>query len=123
MARPTVMTPAVIAKLEEAFKYGATDQEACMYVDIAEATLYKYQDSHPEFTERKAQLKQLPVFTARKSVVDELPKDPELSMKFLERKKKDEFSLRQELTGADGKELPAPILGGVSKKEGRKEES
>lgn len=110
MARPTVMTEDVLAKLVEAFKYGASDAEACAYADIAEATLYKYQEKHPEFTEYKAQLKSLPVFTAKKSVVDRLPKDPELALKYLERKAKGEFSLRSELTGKDGKDLPTPII-------------
>lgn len=90
------MTYEVLEKLEEAFKYGSTDEEACAYADIAESTLYKYQEKNPEFTERKAQLKELPIFTARKSVVDRLSKNPELALKYLERKKKDEFSLRTE---------------------------
>lgn len=47
---------------------------------------------------------------ARKSVVQGLPKDRDLALKFLERKKKDEFSLRQEMTGKDGKDLPTPII-------------
>lgn len=33
----------------------------------------------------------------------------------LSRLKKDKFSERQELTGRDGKDLPAPIFGGLSK--------
>lgn len=36
---------------------------------------------------------------ARKSVVNALTKDPDLALKYLERKKKDEFSLRSEHTG------------------------
>lgn len=116
MSRPTAMTDEVLAMLVEAFKYGATDEEACAYADIAESTLYKYQVKHPEFTERKAQLKELPIFTARKSVVDRLPKDAKLAMDYLSRKRKDEFSQRSELTGKDGEALlPTPILGGKTK--------
>ena len=112
MARPTVMTPEVIAKLEEAFKYGATDIEACGYADIAIDTLYLYQRKNPQFINRKETLKNSPIFTAKKSVVDRLPRDPDLALKYLERRAKAEFSLRSEITGKDGKDLPAPILGG-----------
>lgn len=96
MGRPSVMTEEVLGKLEEAFKYGATDKEACVYADIAPATLYKYQEENPEYSERKDQLKKLPIFTARKSVVDKLPRDADLALKFLERKRKKEFSTRVE---------------------------
>lgn len=105
MGRPTVMTPEVLAKLEEAFAWGCSDVEACLWADIAPATLYKYQDSNPEYSERKAELKETPILLARKSVVSNLSKDRELALKFLERKKKDEFSLRSELTGKDGQDL------------------
>jgi hypothetical protein len=117
MARPTVMTPEVIAKLEEAFAWGCTDREACLWAEIAEDTLYKYQREKPEFIKRKDALKETPVLLARKSVVSKLPKDGKLSMDYLSRKKKDEFSNRQELTGADGKDLPTPILGGATVKD------
>ena len=114
MARPTVMTPEVIAKLEEAFAWGCTDIEACLWADIATPTLYVYQEKNPEFLERKNALKETPVMLARKSVLAGIKNNPELALKLLERKKKSEYSLRQEITGADGKDLPTPILGGAS---------
>lgn len=113
MGRPTIMTENVIAKLEEAFAWGCTDIEACLWADIAPATLYKYQDKHPEFVERKESLKEKPVLLARKSVVTRLERDPRLSMDYLSRKKKDEFSQKSE-TDLRVKELPKPILGGLS---------
>lgn len=115
--RPTIMTPEVIAKLEEAFAWGCTDPEACLWADIAPATLYNYQEKKPEFLERKNQLKEKPVLLARKTVVDQMQKDGKLAMDYLARKKKDEFSVRSELTGKDGKDLPTPILGGITQKQ------
>jgi len=112
MARPTVMTPKVIEKLEEAFAWGCSDIEACLWADIAPATLYQYQDKNPAFTERKANLKEKPVLLARKSVVSSLPKDSKLAMDYLSRKRKDEFSIKSELNARV--ELPTPILGGMS---------
>ena len=114
--RPTIMTPEVVGKLEEAFAWGCTDREACLWADIAEKTLYLYQEKHPEFIQRKEALKETPILEARKSVVQRLPRDPKLAMDYLSRKKKDEFSQRNEYTGKDGKDLvPVPILGGVTK--------
>lgn len=109
MARPTSMTDEVIAKLEEAFAWGCSDNEACLWADIAPATLYKYQEKYPEFTERKAQLKETPVMLARKSVLKGLKINPDLALKYLERKKKDEFSLKME-NDVRVKELPKPIM-------------
>lgn len=100
--RPTKFTPETIQKLEEAFAWGCTDIEACLHADISKSALYYYQDEHPEFLERKEALKNKPYLLARKSIVDRMPRDPDLSLKYLERKKKDEFSLRSEVTGKDG---------------------
>lgn len=102
--RPTKMTKSTLDKLETAFAYGCTDAEACFFAGISQALLYIYQNAHPEFLERKDRLKQSPFFKARKSVIDGLA-DPELALKFLERKKKDEFALRTEHTGENGKPL------------------
>lgn len=115
MARPTVMTTKVLSKLEEAFALGCTDLEASLYANIAPATLYNHQDKNPEFLERKEQLKMQPVLRARTTVVRSLEKDPILALKYLERKRKDEFSPRREndIT-TNGSDLPVPIFGGVS---------
>lgn len=111
MARPTVMTPEVIAKLEEAFAWGCSDVEACLWADIAPATLYQYQEKYPKFTERKAELKETPVLLSRKAVVNAIKRgDKVTALAYLDRKKKDEFSTRSEHTGKDGKDLPTPII-------------
>lgn len=99
MGRPTVMTDEVLRKLEEAFLLGCSDIEACFYANIGQQTLYDYQKNNPDFTERKAQLKANPVFIARKSVVDGLKESPDLSLRFLERKEKNEFGLKQTIAG------------------------
>jgi hypothetical protein len=48
------MTEATVAKLEQAFAFGCTDLEACLYADISKDCLYNYQKKHPEFVDRKA---------------------------------------------------------------------
>lgn len=115
MARPSVINKHVIDKLEQAFALGCTDLEASLFANIAPATLYNYQDKNPKFLKRKKQLKMNPVLKARTVVVNSFKDNPELALKYLERKKKDEFSLRKESDiTSDGKPLPQPLLGGIS---------
>lgn len=92
--RPTVMTNEVLAKLEQGFKIGLTDTEACCYADIDEATLYRYQEKNPEFCEKKHKWKQNPVAKAKNTIFRNLD-DPKVAQWFLERKCKDEFSTMQ----------------------------
>lgn len=110
MGRPTVMTPETIAKLEEAFAWGCTDREACLWAGISEEALYLYQGKNPDFIKRKEALKDTPILDSRATVARAVRRDPDMAMKYLERKKKDEFSLRQEMTGKDGQQLPTPII-------------
>lgn len=113
MSRPTVMTPEVIAKLEEAFAWGCTDVEACLWADIATKTLYLYQEKNPDFIQRKAELKETPILLARKTVIRGVSKDPKLALDFLGRKAKKEFGNNVDVT-TNGKDLPTPILGGIT---------
>ena len=97
MARPTIMTPEVIAKLEEAYAWGCTDPEACLWANIALATLYKYQEKNPKFTERKKELQETPIMLSRKNIVNALLRgDRETAKWMLERKRKSEFSTKTE---------------------------
>jgi hypothetical protein len=102
VGRPTKMTPTTVQKLEEAFALGCTDIEACFYAGISKQTLYTYQEKYPDFLDRKEALKESPVLLARKSVVEAIPGDPDLALKYLERKRKDEFSTKQTTEHAGG---------------------
>lgn len=114
VGRPTVFTPETIHKLEEVFALGGSDLEACFYAGISKSALYNYQKDNPDFVERKEALKEQPILKARRSVLKGIDTDPELALKFLERKNKAEFSLRSELTGAEGK--PLIVVGEVAEK-------
>ena len=107
--RKTIITKETVDKLEEIFLIGGTDLEACSYANISSATLYNYQNKNPAFLERKDRLKENPFIKARQTVVKAL-ENPQHAQWYLERKKKSEFASRQEHTGADGKELPQPIV-------------
>lgn len=120
VGRPTVMTKEVLEKLREAFLLGCTDLEACLYANIHAATLYNYQKETPGFLEEKERLKEAPILLARKSVVNALSLNPDLSLKYLERKRKAEFSLRTEHTDGEGKPLFMPPEKPVTKEEAAK---
>jgi len=95
VGRPTVMTPEILAKLEHAFSIGATDLEACFFAGIGKTTLYEYQEKNPEFAERKEALKDKLVLKSRHVVAEALDNgDKQTAQWYLERKKKDEFSVK-----------------------------
>jgi len=87
VGRPTVMTPGVIRKLEEAFISGATDLEACFYAGISKTPFYEYQAAHPEFQERKEGLKGHQTLVAKNIIAKKLKENhAETARWFLERK-------------------------------------
>lgn len=112
--RPSVFTPEVVRKLEYAYGIDCTDEEACLYADVSESAFYDFLKETPQFAERRKALKNKPVLLGRQTVIKgfvgaaaefdkrgnqlkaEIPPNPELAMKYLERKKKDEFSTRSE---------------------------
>lgn len=98
VGRPTVMTETVLQKLEYGFMKGLTDEQACSYADIAPSTLYNYCSEHPEFMERKEQLKNNPSLKAKLNIVAAIEGgDVELSKWWLGRKERNEFSTKQEI--------------------------
>lgn len=107
--RPTVMTPEVVNKLEQAFSMGCSDLEACLFADISKQTLYDYQAKNPKFTDRKAMLKERLVLKARTVIAEALNKKDENTAKwYLERKRKDEFSTKVENEHTGGLNIMVP---------------
>ena len=70
--RPEKIDEKLLAKLEEGFMMSLTDEECCLYCDINPATLYRYQEKHPNFKERKELLKRTPNINAKKKWVNEI---------------------------------------------------
>lgn len=97
--RPSVMTPEVLRKLEQAFLMGCTDTEACLFADIGARTLYDYCRDNEEFSQRKEVLKQNPVMKARGVILNHLEENSlNAAQELLKRKEGSKLSL----TGADG---------------------
>jgi hypothetical protein len=108
-----VITDKILGKLEQAFAIGASDKEACFYADVNPDTLYQYQKKFPAFTERKEALKQRPILAARQKVIDDISKDVNTAKWYLERKMKNEFSLKIEQD--TNITVVTPILSGMAK--------
>lgn len=111
LGRPPVMTEEIIAKLEEGFLYGLTDLEACLYADIHPASLYRYCQDNPDFSERKEILKDQIKMRAKMNIAEGITQnDRPLSQWYLETKgKNDGFSKRSEVTGKDGEAIKAKL--------------
>lgn len=92
MARPTKITKDVLAKLEDAFRIGANDEEACLYAGIDPSTLYRYQDKNEAFCKQKVMWKRNPILKARHTIYENLD-DPSVAKWLLERRDKD-FSIK-----------------------------
>ena len=85
MARPTIRTPEIIMKLEEAFSLGSTDSSACFYAGIGESTYYKWCEDDEELRERMKALKDKPIMIALRKVTEELSEDINTAKWYLER--------------------------------------
>lgn len=97
--RPTIMTDAVVSKLEYGFMKGLNVTECCHYADISRNCFYEYLEKHPEFKDRIEELKSNPSTRAKINVVEAIESgDTELSKWWLERRNKEEFSTKQEVS-------------------------
>lgn len=95
--RPSVMTQATVQKLEHAFVYDSPVEEACLYAGISKQTYYSFCKENPDFLDRIEQLRNAPYFVLRKRVIIAAEHDADLALKFLERKRPQEFSTRAQI--------------------------
>jgi hypothetical protein len=102
--RPSKMTPDTVKKLEEVFALDGTVAEACFYAEISRETYYTWIEKNKELSDRFEALRQRPFLKARQTIVKSLD-NPQYAFTYMAKKKKDEFSDRTELTGANGANL------------------
>jgi predicted DNA-binding protein YlxM (UPF0122 family) len=97
--RPSVFTPEVITKLEQAFAIDCSVEEACSYADISRNAFYEWLKANEAFNDRITDLRQRPVLKARQTVVQKLGESYQNGMDYLKRKKKLEFGDAIDFTG------------------------
>ena len=95
--RKEIIDKDILAKLESGFANALTDEECCLYSWISPATLYRYIEKNPRFWERKELLKRKPNIKAKMNKIKAINEwNVVESWWWLERKSKDEFSLKTE---------------------------
>lgn len=101
--RPTVMTPEVLKKLRQAFMYGYTDEEACLYAGISAKTLYTYCNNNPRFAQEKEELKLTPNLYVKQHIVTAIKGgDLKQANWWGERKMSHEFSPKSKVEHSGG---------------------
>lgn len=88
-------TPTTLAKLYEAAALDATVEEMCYFANISKDTYYRWIKEDKELSDEIDRLRESLVFKARTTVQAEIHK-PETAKWYLERKRKGEFSTREE---------------------------
>src|SRR4051812_7276828 len=92
VGRPTVFTPEVIRKLEEAFMIDATVPEACANAGMGKSAYYDECNRNPAFVDKMDRAQQFPFLLAKKAVVQALQtNDGNLGLKFLKNRQADRY--------------------------------
>jgi hypothetical protein len=95
--KPTVMTEDKLNEFKKAFAMGLNDKEALLFCNVGERTFYDFCSRHPEFVEEKEILKQTPSLRAKMNIINSIEKKDEFNSRWwLERKNKNEFSIKTE---------------------------
>lgn len=92
--RPRVVTQEVVRKLEHAIAYDCTIKEACVYAGISRDTFYSFCKEYPTFSDRITELRNMSMILVRMTLVCGAISDPHMAMKYAERKRPQEFSLK-----------------------------
>ncbi len=103
MPRPKKVDNAVVGKLELAFMKGLNITEACDYAEISRDTYYKYIKDDRAFSDKMERAQTSLQRKAKINLADEIESgNIELSKYYLERKCKDEFSVKQQVELSGG---------------------
>ena len=95
--RPKRITQKDLRKLEVAFAYDCTVEEACVFAGVPVRTFYDFLEMQPGFSQTIEQLRNIPIVLSRKAVVETAHYNSGRAMDYLSRKRKDEFSNKLEL--------------------------
>ena len=85
------MTPDALQKLTQVFALDGSVEEACYYADISVSTYYNWIKKKPELLEGFDRIRNKPILAARMEVVKGIDNNPEFALRFLERKRSNEF--------------------------------
>jgi hypothetical protein len=107
----TTFAKDVMKDLKEGFKMGYNNTEACLNANISERIFYMVLAKNPKLKNYFSLLQENVNMIAKTNIAKKvIDGDIENSKWWAERRNKKEFSQRTEQTGAEGKELPTPII-------------
>lgn len=78
--------------VREAVAIGASFKEICYYADVPEDALKKFLEQNPRVSESLDLLAQRPILRARQTLDKAIGEDPAMALRFLERKRPEEFA-------------------------------
>lgn len=108
MSRPTVITARVVSLLVTGFHNGLSVRQACFQAGISHEAYYARLRSDKAFTDTMSRAQQLVSMTARTSITNAIKSgDVAASKWWLERRDRDDFSLKQEIEMEGTIETPA----------------
>ena len=108
--RPTVMTPETVRKIKEGFSQGFSIDNTCIWAEISKQTFYSYCEKEAGFLDYCKSLQKKPLIKSILVINKALNEgDVSTAKWYAERKAKDEFSLRNEITGEDGEAIKIKI--------------
>lgn len=99
------LTDETRVKVKEVAALDGTIEEMAYYCGVSRQTIYNWFEAEPELFDEVERLRQRPVLKARQTVTKNIGESYANAMDYLSRKRKGEFSQRQENTGADGSPL------------------
>jgi len=90
-----------ITNIQPYLEVGCSLYEACLHASVPYTTVIDYQNNNEDVRKKIERMGNVPILIARQSVVGTMAENADLALKYLERKKKDEFSLKseQEISG------------------------
>lgn len=118
VVNPSKLDDETVKIIEQYLAMDCSIEEVCLMANISKQTYYNWINSFPELKEKFDLLRATPFLKARKTIVDSLS-NPQYAFEYMKRKKKAEFSERQEMTGADGKDLQPVLVKFISDEDSR----
>ena len=101
--RPPADIEGYFTKILPYLQYGCTLREACLQAQVPYTTVRDHVKEDVDLSDRIEQAQNLNIIKARENIIKQVQKwNPEMSKRYLERKRKVEFSTRIETTGPGG---------------------
>jgi hypothetical protein len=108
--RPPINLEDSLEKLKPFLQVGYSFWKSCQFAQIAYTTLKFYYDNDDSFRNKIEYERAKVNILARQNLIKAIQgKDTKMSLEWLDRMEKDDFSKRTEITGKDGKELAKGI--------------